>query len=160
MMMMLSYILQGLPEAAPLNPIARWTWVFPFIESIHICGFGLLVGTTLVLDMRLLGVIFRKQAISKLAEQLAPWILTGLAIMLITGPYLLSSDPGEYIQVTSFRVKMVLLLLAIVFHFTVIRRATDPSGDDNPLGWRKLAGCVSLGLWLSVVIGGIWIGNL
>jgi len=37
--------LQGLPEAIPVNPIARWVWCFRSSESIHICGFTLLVGT-------------------------------------------------------------------------------------------------------------------
>jgi hypothetical protein len=107
-----------------------------------------------------MGVWFKNQSISKLAKQLSPWILAGLTIMLITGPYLLSSDPREYMQVPAFKVKMVLLALAIVFHFVIIRRATDPGRDALPLGWRKLAGAVSLGLWLGVVVGGLWIGNL
>ena len=42
--MLLCSMLQGLPEAAPLNPIARWVAVFPIVESLHICGFTLLVG--------------------------------------------------------------------------------------------------------------------
>jgi uncharacterized membrane protein len=130
------------------------------VESAHICGFGLLVGTASILDMRLMGVWFKNQLVSKLAKQLSPWILAGLVIMLITGPYLLSSDAGEYIQVTAFKVKMALLAAAMLFHFVVIRRAAEPSRDMLPLGWRKLAGAVSLSLWLGVVVGGLWIGNL
>jgi hypothetical protein len=158
--MLLSYILQGIPEAPPLNPIARWGWVFPVVESIHICGFALLVGTVFILDMRLLGVFFKRQTVSQLARQLAPWIWTGIAIQLTTGPYLFSSDAGEYWQVPAFHTKMALLTLALIFHFTVIRKATAPSRDSAPLGWRAPAACVSLGLWLGVVLGGLWIGNL
>jgi hypothetical protein len=158
--MTLLYILQGIPEARPLNPMTRWIWAFPVVETIHICGFALLVGTMLILDMRLLNVMFRGQNISQLAKQVAPWIRTGIAIMLTTGPILFSADPGDYVQVPAFLTKMVLLVFALLFHFTVIRKATAPSGDDAPLGWRKLAACGSLGLWLSVVVGGLWIGNL
>lgn len=158
--MLLTYILQGRPEAAPLNPIARYTWVFPWVESAHICGFSLLVGTALILDLRLMGVWFKKQSVSQLASQLSPWILTGLMVVLTTGPYLLSSDVHEYVQVPAFKVKMVLLGLAILFHFLVVQKATHPSRDGFPLGWRKLAGGISLSLWLGVVIGGLWIGNL
>ena len=143
-----------------MNPIARWEWVFPVVESIHICGFALLVGTVLILDMRLLGVFFKRQTVSQLARQLAPWIWTGIAIVLTTGPYLFSSDPGDYLQVPAFRIKMMLLTLALLFHFTVMRKATAPSRDSAPLGWRKPAACLSLALWLSVVLGGLWIGNL
>jgi len=153
-------ILQGLPEAIPVNPIARWVWVFPVVESIHICGFTLLVGTVTILDLRLLGLCFRQQSISQVAKNLAPWTNTGILIQLITGAYLFSGDAGEYVQVAAFRSKMLLLLLALIFHFTVIRKATAAAVDSAPLGWRMPAAVVSLGLWVSVLLAGLWIGNL
>ena len=159
-MLLAQVILQGLPEAIPVNPIARWVWVFPVVESIHICGFTLLVGTVTILDLRLLGLCFRQQSISQVAKNLAPWTNTGILIQLITGAYLFSGDPGEYVQVAAFRTKMLLLLLALIFHFTVIRKATVAPQDSAPLGWRMPAAVVSLGLWVSVLLAGLWIGNL
>lgn len=153
-------LLQGIPEAAPLNPIARWEWVFPVVEAIHICGFSLLVGTILILDLRLLGWCLSRQPISVIAKGLAPWIWAGIAIQLTTGPYLFSSDPHEYVQVPAFRNKMLFLALALIFHFTVIRKATGSSLDATKPVWRKPAACVSLGLWLCVLLSGLWIGNL
>ena len=159
--MLLAYtILQAHPEAIPLNPIARWEWVFPVVESIHICGFTLLVGTIVILDLRLLGLRLLRQSISQVARDLAPWIWTGIILQLTTGPYLFSGDPYEYVQIAAFRTKMILLLLALIFHFTVIRMATAPSRDSAPLGWRRPAAVVSLGLWVSVMLAGMWIGNL
>ena len=158
--MLLTLIFQGRPEALPLNPIARWEWVFPIVESIHICGFVLLVGSIVILDLRLLGIGLRSQPVSRLARELAPWIWVGIAIQLTTGPYLFSGDPHEYVQIAAFRNKMLFLLLALVFHFTVIRKATSPAKDADPLGWRRPAACVSLGLWLCVLLAGLWIGNL
>lgn len=158
--MFLAYILQGAPEALPLNPIARWEWVFPVVESIHICGFTLLVGSIVILDLRLLGVYLRSQAVSRLAKELSPWIWAGIAIQMTTGPYLFSGDPHEYVQIAAFRNKMLFFLLALIFHFTVIRKATAPEADSAPLGWRRPAACVSLGLWFCVLLAGLWIGNL
>ena len=158
--MLLAYILQGAPEALPLNPIARWEWVFPVVESLHICGFTLLVGTVVILDLRLLGIVLRGQPVSRLAKELSPWIWAGLAIQLITGPYLFSGDPHEYVQIAAFRVKMLLFALALVYQFTVIRKAAAPAEPDGELGWRKPAALVSLGLWLGVMVAGMWIGNL
>ena len=159
-MLVAQLILQGLPEAIPVNPIARWVWVFPVVESIHICGFTLLVGTVTILDLRLFGLCFRQLSISQVAQNLAPWINTGILIQLITGAYLFSGDPGEYMQVAAFRSKMLLLLIALIFHFTVIRKATASAQDSAPLGWRRPAALVSLGLWVSVLLAGLWIGNL
>ena len=158
--MLLAHILQGVPEALPLNPIARWEWVFPVVEAIHICGFTLLVGTVVILDLRLLGISLRSQPVSRLAKELAPWIWTGILIQLTTGPYLFSGDPREYVQIAAFRNKLLFLLAALIFHFTVIRKATAPAADAAPLGWRKPAAVVSLGLWLCVLLAGMWIGNL
>lgn len=153
-------LLQGKPEALPLNPIARWEWVFPLVESLHICGFTLLVGSIVILDLRLAGICLRQQPISRIARELSPWIWLGIILQLTTGPYLFSGDPHEYVQVAAFRNKMLFLLAALIFHFTVIRKATQASGDSAPLGWRRPAAFVSLGLWLCVMLAGLWIGNL
>jgi hypothetical protein len=158
--MLLTYFLEGVREAPPWNPIARWEWVFPVVEAIHICGFTLLVGTMVILDLRLLGASLKTQPVSRLAKELSPWIWAGILVQLTTGPYLFSGDPHEYVQVAAFRNKMLLLLLALLFHFTVIRKATAPSADSVPLGWRRPAALVSLGLWFSVLLAGLWIGNL
>ncbi|MGB9069015.1 MAG: DUF6644 family protein [Candidatus Acidiferrales bacterium] len=153
-------LLLARPEAVPVNPIARWEWVFPVVETLHVLGFTLLVGTVVILDLRLLGWRLQKQPVSQVARDLSPWIWTGIIVQLISGPYLFSGDPFEYVQVTAFRVKMTLLLVALIFHFTAIRAATAPARDAQPLGWRRLAAVVSVGLWVSVVLGGMWIGNL
>ncbi|HXW63118.1 MAG TPA: DUF6644 family protein [Candidatus Acidoferrales bacterium] len=158
--MCLLHIVEGIPEALPLNPIARWEWVFPVVEAIHICGFTLLVGSIAILDLRLLGIGLRNQPVSRLAKELSPWIWAGIAVQLTTGPYLFSGDPHEYVQIAAFRNKMLFLLLALLFHFTVIRKATTPEADLSPLGWRRLAAFVSLGLWFLVLLAGLWIGNL
>ena len=158
--MVLAHILQGIPEAPSWNPIRRWEWVFPIVEALHICGFTLLVGSMVILDLRLLGISLRNQPISRLAKELSPWIWTGIIMQLTTGPYLFSGDPQDYLQIAAFRNKMLFLLLALLFHFTVIRKAISPSADSAPLGWRRPAAFLSLGLWLSVLLAGLWIGNL
>jgi len=158
--MLHALILQAHPEALPINPIARWEWVFPIVEAIHICGFTLLVGSIVILDLRLLGVTLRGQPVSRIARELAPWIWAGLAFQLTTGPFLFSGDPHEYVQVAAFRNKMLFFALALIFHFTVIRAATRTSADSAPLGWRRPAALVSLGLWFCVLLAGLWIGNL
>jgi hypothetical protein len=86
--MILAGLLQGVPEALPKNPITRWEGVFPVIESLHICGFTLLVGTATILDLRLLGISLVRHRVSEIAKQLSPWIGAGIAAQLITGPYL------------------------------------------------------------------------
>jgi hypothetical protein len=75
--------------------------------------------------------------------------------MLLSGPAMFSSDPDLYYFNSAFQIKMVALLLAIVFHYTVHRKvaAQDPSG-----GSAKLVACISLTLWMSIILCGIFIG--
>ena len=126
-------------------------WAFPVVESFHFIGFALLIGTIVIVDLRLLGGGMRRQSPAELAKDLAPWTWAGLAVMLTTGPAMFSADPRVYYVNPSFRFKMMCLLLAIVYHFTIHRWAVA-SGGSPILG--RLAAIISLALWTSVLAGG------
>lgn len=126
-------------------------WAFPVVESLHFMGFTLSVGTIAIVDLRLLGIAMGLQSASELAADLHIWTRIGLALMLISGPLMFSADAVNYHQNPAFRFKMVCLLLALVFHFTVHRVAIRAS-TSPPLA--RLAGTVSLALWTCVVAGG------
>jgi hypothetical protein len=140
-----------------LNPIDRWEWVFPVVESIHICGFALLVGTITVLDLRLSDLVLPRQSIAQLAKVLASWIYWGIAVQFVTGPYLFSASPRDYTHNPSFRMKMMFLAAALIFHFTVVRGAAKKPEPLAPV-WRRLVAFVSMGLWVCVILAGLGIG--
>ncbi len=139
---------------AVVNPLNSSELIFPTLEVIHIVGFAVLVGTIALVDFRLLNLGMRRQKVSELAKDLAPWTLIGLTMVLLSGPLMFSSDPDMYYLNRSFQVKMVLLLLAIIFQYTIHRRATKLEGQES---WQKLVACVSMALWVGVVFGGIFI---
>jgi hypothetical protein len=126
-------------------------WAFPVVESLHFVGLALSVGTIAIVDLRLLGIAMLRQSASELAVDLEIWTRIGLALMLITGPLMFSADAVNYHHNPAFQFKMVCLSTALVFHFTIHRRATRPA---TPSLVAKLAGAVSLALWVSVVAGG------
>jgi hypothetical protein len=126
-------------------------WVFPVVESLHLVGLALSVGTIAIVDLRLLGVTMRRHSSSELAADLSLWTRTGLALMLITGPLMFSADAVNYHHNPSFQFKMVCLFLALVFHFTMHYRATRTT---TPPLVAKLSGAMSLALWICVVAGG------
>ena len=72
----------------------------------------------------------------------------------MSGPLIFSSDPNLYLHNPSFRFKMDVLLVAIVYNYTVHRRVAQ-SNPSPVLG--ALVGGVSLALWVSVVFGGLFI---
>lgn len=140
--------------AETVNPLNSSELIFPTLEVIHIVGFAVLVGTIALVDFRLLGFGMKRQKVAELARDLAPWTLVGLTMVLLSGPLMFSSDPDMYYLNSSFQVKMVLLLLAIIFHYTIHRKVALKGA---PPGMSKLVACVSMALWVGVIFGGIFI---
>ena len=136
------------------NPLNNNDWAFPLLEIIHIVGFAFSIGTIAVVDLRLLGLAMRKQSPAQLLKDTSPWTLMGLAVMLMSGPMIFSSDPYMYLYNSSFRFKMGALLVAIIYNYTIHRKVA--SSDPSPV-LAKLVGGVSLVLWISVVFGGLFI---
>jgi len=136
------------------NPLNESALAFPILECFHIVGFAIALGTIALVDFRLLGFGLRRQNAAELSKALAPWTLFGLALVLLSGPMLFSSDPDMYYLNRSFQIKMVLLLLALVFHYTLRRKLLGGGASPN---LNKLAACISLALWTGVIFTGIFI---
>jgi hypothetical protein len=133
-------------------------WLFPVIEGFHLLGLCVIGGAILVVDMRLLGLGLRRQPIAELARDTRPFLIGSLAVMLVTGLLLFSSEAVKCYYSFAFWFKMTSLALAIIFTFTVRQRVTLM--DDariNPIKARIVA-LVSLALWSGVGWGGRWIG--
>jgi hypothetical protein len=136
------------------NPLNESELAFPILECFHILGFAVTVGSIALVDFRLLGFGLRRQSAAELAKILAPWTLFGLLSLLISGPMLFSSDPDMYYLNLAFQIKMVLLLLAIVLHYTIRRKVLR--GEMSPSLGKPVA-CVSLALWTGMIFGAIFI---
>jgi len=138
--------------------IRNSVWLFPFVEIFHLLGLGVLGGTILILNLRLLGLIFRNGRVSELARDVRPWLLGSLAVMLVSGFLLFSTEAVKMYGNWAFRSKMTFLLLAIIFTFTIHRKVT--TSDESKLSpvWRTLVALISLVLWAGVGLGGRAIG--
>jgi uncharacterized membrane protein SirB2 len=133
-------------------------WLFPAIESVHLLGLAVIGGSVLVLNLRLLGFGMARQPVAQLWRDTRPWLLGSLTVMLISGMLLFTSEAIKLYYHEAFWVKMISLLLATVFTFTVLRKVAlaDP-GRIRPW-WGKVAALISILLWSAVGVGGRWIG--
>src|SRR5262245_6727055 len=131
----------------------KQSWLFPVLQSIHIIGLTMLVGTICLVDLRLLGIGIRSQEVGALASGLAPWTSGGLLTVLVTGPLLFGSDLTRYLNNPAFLLKMGLLALALAGHFTLHRSAVRGGAIFKPAR-QKLAAVLSLILWSSVILAG------
>jgi small-conductance mechanosensitive channel len=139
------------------NPLNSSALAFPILECIHIVGFALSIGTVAIVDFRLLDIGMRHQTPAQLNKDLSVWTIVGLSIMVLTGMMLYSSDPDMYYLNWAFLLKMLFLVLAIVFNYTVHRNVVLSGASP---GKTKMVAYVSLALWILVIFGGIFIGFL
>jgi hypothetical protein len=128
--------------------------VFPVLECFHIGGFIVAIGTTAVVDFRLLDWGMRRQTAAQLAKDTGAWTLGGLLVAIFSGLGLYSSDPDMYYLNWSFLIKMACLVAALVFHYTIHRKVAQA---ETPTGSAKGVALVSLVLWASIIFGGIFI---
>jgi hypothetical protein len=137
--------------------VSASSFLIASFEIVHLIGLTLLIGTILAVDLNLLGFGMRKYPVARLSEDLRPWTRGGLAIMLVTGPLLLSSEALKCFDSSSFWAKMGLLTLALVFHFTVHRRVVIADPPVAPFR-SGLVACTSLALWTGVALAAKFIG--
>lgn len=133
-------------------------WLFPFVEIFHLIGLGLLGGTVLLLNLRLLNIDFRNEPTQDLAKDVRPWMNLGLATMLVSGFFLFSSESVKMYGNPAFRYKMLFLLLAVVYTFTLYSRVTSTDESRFSPAVRKLTAIVSVFLWAGVGLAGRAIG--
>ena len=55
------------------------------METAHVLSLTLFFGMTMLLDLRLLGVSMKRRKASDVLRQLNPWMIGGLALMIVTG---------------------------------------------------------------------------
>jgi len=132
-------------------------WLFPAIESVHLLGLAAIGGAVLVVNLRMLGFGIARQPVAQLWRDTWPWMVGSLTVMLTSGVLLFTSEATKLYYHDAFWVKMISLLLAILFTFTVMRRVALADPAVRPL-WSGVAAVVSLLLWSSVGVCGRWIG--
>ena len=134
---------------------------YPIVEAIHVIAVALVFGTILIVDLRLLGVASTNRPFTRVAHDLLHFTWAGFALAVVTGTLLFLPNAGSIYINVNFQVKMVLLLLAginmFVFELVTARRV---SVWDNavPPASARLAGLLSIGLWMGVIVFGRLIG--
>jgi hypothetical protein len=149
--------LQQLPFAVS---IAEGDLLFPLLESVHVLAVTLVVGTVAMMDLRLLGLTPSRK-ISEVLESSLPFTWGAFLVALVAGGALFCSKAVTYYGNIPFRIKMVCLLLAgvnmLVFHRLTARRVSDWDCSTPPAAAR-VAGGISILLWITIVATGRWIG--
>ncbi len=146
---MVSLGFTGIPWIAS-HPVA-----YPALEVVHIVGIALLLGSLVLLELRVWGrgAELPLKAVARLA---LPVTVAGFCIVLLSGLLMFAANPSELLSNRFFLTKLGLVLLAglnaIVFH--------SRGSLDKCDRVARAQTALSLGLWLGAIICGRWIAYL
>ena len=123
--------------------VSESLWLFPLIETIHIWGIILLVGTTGVLDLRLLGLILTSESRVRAAPPADQVDLDRLRRHVHHRLFMFASEATKMYENSAFRLKMLLIVLAgfnaLVFELFTFRRVD--TWDSSPQNSRTRTVC-------------------
>jgi hypothetical protein len=141
--------------------IRESVWLFPTIETVHVFALVLVVGSIMVVDLRLLGLANRERPFSQVAAETLPWTWVAFSVAALAGLLMFSSKALIYYADIPFRIKIVCLMLAgvnmVLFHWMGTRHL-DAWDRKRPPWQAKFAGGASLLLWSAIVAAGRWVG--
>jgi hypothetical protein len=149
--------IQGLPVSVAIGESA----LFGVFEAVHMVGVAVLFGSLFMVDLRLLGLAAQRYGVQAMTQELTPWTWAGFCIAAVTGMLMAITNLTDYAANPAFRLKMLLLVLALAnmlaFEAGAGRNAASwGEGKAIPLAAR-IAGGLSLGIWIGVICAGRWI---
>jgi hypothetical protein len=152
---------QSLQDLSFPSDIRESDWLFPTIETVHVLALVLVVGSILMVDLRLLGIVNRERSVRSVTAERLPVTWSAFLVAAVAGSFLFSSKAVTYYDDFPFRLKMVCLVLAGInmawFHTFTYRRVAEWDRGSPPAAAR-IAGGISLILWVAIVGAGRWVG--
>ena len=139
-------------------------YVYPILLALHMVMIAFFGGMILMTDARLLGWAMRSYPVSDLIDQLRVPKRIGFVLMFAIGVLMACCKAEEYYYNDWFRLKLVLLIVvglhALIFRSSVYNRALELDRSPQLPAGAKLAGAISLLLWIGIACAGRGIGYI
>lgn len=142
--------------ATPLHPLTLYLLSNvpgfpPIVQTVHLLSIAAIMGSVVLIDLRVLGLALPSQGTRELTRRLMPWMWAALPLLAASGLVFIFAQPYRYFDNPIFQLKFTMLApalaLAALFHTGIVK--------DGMLA--KLLAAVSLCLWLGVAMAGRWI---
>ena len=141
--------------------IAESSNYFPWLETAHVIGLALVLGTIAIVDLRLLGLASRSRAVGDVIADTLPFTWGGFGLAVVTGGLMFISRATDYFENVPFRIKLCLLALAginmVVFHILTMRTLDGWNESETTPTNARIAGVSPMLLWIAIVFAGRWI---
>jgi hypothetical protein len=133
-------------------------YAYTWIETAHVLGITLFVGTIAMVDLRLLGLAFARAPVSAMNARILPWTVAGFVLMIVTGALLFYAIPVRSFHSLWFRAKVLLMGVAainiFVFHAQVERDRDRWDRAPTPPASARVSAAISLAAWAGVIVTG------
>lgn len=144
--------LAGLEGTAVAQALRASRWGYAAVNAAHILGIALLIGSTVPLNLRVLGV-WRAVPVTALARVLAPTAAVGLSLAVLAGLLLFSIRAREYAGLGVLQLKLALIAVAVLSALAAVRAyGFVPKAEDAP--GLKVHAAISLACWPAVLVCG------
>ena len=151
---------EALQHAGWVTTLATTRWLYGLVLVVHYFALLSCIGTIVLLDLRVLGLADRNQALSPFAGQLRPWTWIGFGSAVVSGFLLFATEAGDFAAVTPFRAKMLIIVLAVISAAAMEWRV--PKWDRAAVTpvTAKLLALISIVLWLGAILAAVEIAPL
>jgi len=140
--------------------VGMTAWLYSGISTIHYFTLFVMVGTSVVIDLRVLGLAGKGKPVAQFAEQIYPWMWGAFWLAVITGFLEFATDAGDYLPDTVFRVKMTVILLAVIFTILLQRSVSGAPEMKLVSGGTKALAALSLLFWIGSILAGVEIAAI
>jgi uncharacterized membrane protein len=158
----LQSLLQSLHDSGVATAIREGESLFPWIECIHVLALTLVIGSIAIVDLRLIGMTSRDRSVVQTTALALPVTWSAFVVAAITGGLLFSSNAMVYAHNGFFQAKIALLAVAglnMLAYQLLLGKGAAGWLTPAQTPWRaRLAGGLSLGLWIAIAACGRWIG--
>jgi hypothetical protein len=133
----------------------------PIVQTCHILSIAAIMGSIVLIDLKVLGLALPSQTTGDLVRRLMPWTWSALPVLAVSGLVFILARPRSYVVNPVFRAKFLMLLPAVVLAVVFARLAAREEEFWDRSRPRRIAARViallSLTLWTGVVLAGRWI---
>ena len=148
--MSLQHLWQMSYDSHTIDILRNSKYAIPLIQSFHLFGITLLLGSMVILNFRLLGIGLRQLPMAALSRQIWPWAIGGLVLAIASGFLVFVPDPARYAANYAFRTKMVAVCVAVAFQFLIYRKVIRSDAAEFRSRRNIVVACCSLVLWFLV----------
>ena len=134
------------------------SWVIPTIQSIHIAGIGVVLGSVFMVDLRILGWAGMDQTLRQTTNRFGPWLTGALCALLATGALMVIGEPVRELITVSFWLKMFLIavgtLVAAAFQISLRKHEEDWESAVRNRASIKSFAILTFLIWVAIIILG------